>query len=80
MSTMKMFAALLVTAGMMQTLATQAKAATPPKLESSRHAEAGCGWKHPYNYRYHYHYSLRRPSPYQHPHAPYVRRKPNPND
>ena len=78
MSIVKMFAALLITAGVMQTLAMQAKAETLPKLESSRRAEAGCGWKHPY--RYQYHYSLRRPSPYQHPHAPHVRRKPNPND
>ena len=79
MSFMKMFAALLVAGGAIQTLATQARAETPAKIESSIGVKTdGCGWKHPYHYRYHYRHRLYIPG--LHPRAPHPRRKVNPND
>lgn len=74
MQIVKMFAALLMAAGVMQTLATQARAQEPVKLESSLTVEsAGCGWTRPYHYRYHY--RPHRPSPFRHPRAPRPRRR-----
>ena len=76
MSVVKMLAALLMAAGVVHTLQTQARAETLAKPSVAAEV-SGCSWKHAYHYRYHY--RAYRPRVFTHPRAPHPRRKVDPN-